>query len=270
MGISIGSSDSSSTTKFSEGFEENQLPYLQDLWGSGMDLYGMGMGYNPLMFSGGANLMGSMDQMYPAWGNLMTGGSYAGLDVTNDYNTAFSNLMNPSSYTQDIYADIMGGEGNSYAEALESELRSNQQETLGQSLAMLDQRAGLMSGSSTWENAMADIISDSNAELDTTLAGIGYDTFDKDLKQKLDIAKMADANWMTGATRAMDAAEGSLGGVNATMGGGLTFGSDMFNAGMQQYMAPFMASLMMSQFMPPAIVGSSKSSSSSGGMGFSL
>lgn len=275
MGFSLGfsDSDSGSNSSFEQFLSPDQLPFLQDMWSQMGNLWNMGMPMmSPSMTGGFDTMNNTMSSMDPYWQDAMGGGVYGGMDLQGDYSTAFQNILNPSSYTQDIYAGIMGGEGNDYVDALGGSISQMYSDTADRNLAKLDQRAGLMSGSSGWEGAMGDILSESGKNEAATLAGLGYDTFDKDLMNKLDIAKMADTNWLTGATHALDTASGNLANEQATTMGGLDFGGDLWNAGMTQMLLPWTMMSMFSNMQQPLTLGGGTSSSSSDatGIGFTL
>ena len=101
---------------------------------------------------------------------------------------------NQVSNQQRIYSSIMGGEGNSYADALKNQMQTDALRTAGTSLNALDARAARagMSGSSRQGIAQAGALQGINQNLQRNLTDVGYNTFDKDLAMKLDIAKQAD------------------------------------------------------------------------------
>lgn len=101
---------------------------------------------------------------------------------------------NQMSNQQRIYESIMGGSGNSYADALKNQMQADALRTAGTSLNALDARAARagMSGSSRQGIAQAGALQGINQNLQSNLTNLGYSTFDKDLAQKLDIARQAD------------------------------------------------------------------------------
>jgi hypothetical protein len=101
---------------------------------------------------------------------------------------------NQTSNQQRIYESIMGGSGNSYADALKNQMQTDALRTAGTSLNALDARAARagMSGSSRQGIAQAGALQGINQNLQSNLTNLGYSTFDKDLAQKLDIARQAD------------------------------------------------------------------------------
>jgi hypothetical protein len=101
---------------------------------------------------------------------------------------------NQTSNQQKIYESIMGGSGNSYADALKNQMQNDALRTAGTSLNALDARAARagMSGSSRQGIAQGQALQGINQNLQSNLTNLGYSTFDKDLAQKLDIARQAD------------------------------------------------------------------------------
>lgn len=268
----IGLSTSGSESSYSQDVMGEQIPFLEEMWGGASNLWDMLYGYSDPMMSGGVSGMeDALNSMDPYWNMMMGGGVYAPMENQQNYDMAFENLMNPTTYAQDMYSDVMGGEGNDYVDAMGESISTMYQDVEDESLAAMDQRAGLMSGSSPWEVASADIINDSATQEAATLAALGYETFDQDLQNKMEIAEMADANWLASATHAMDTASGTLGAEQATMGSGLDFGNNMFSSAMQQMMLPFQMSMFYPSMMGQPVVlgeGSSSSSSMGGSFGF--
>jgi hypothetical protein len=275
MGFSLGfsDSDSQSTSSFDESIPPELIPYLEQMWGGAGDLWNMSMPYfNPMMMGGSSGMDQMMAMMNPFSMDAMSGGVYNDVNSAQNYNTAFQNLMNPSTYSMDLYADIMGGQGNDYVDAMSESIGKTYADELDSSLATLDQRAGLMSGSSGWENAMGDIISNSAEAEAATKAALGYETFDQDLMNKMEIAAMADQNWLNAGTAALDSASGMMGSQQETQFGGLGFGGDQWNAYMQQMMLPFQMAMFYPQMVSPftTVSGTSASSGDSSGFGFTI
>lgn len=113
-----------------------------------------------------------------------------------------SRLMDPwlgvgeTGNTKKVYQNIMGGEGNTYADAMKKSVMEDAKGLGDQALSQLDQRAAAagMGGSTRHGIAQANALSDINANAQKDLTRIGYDTFDRDLNNKLSIAQQADTN----------------------------------------------------------------------------
>lgn len=272
LGISLGGSKSKSSSVFNESVMKEQIPYLEQMWGAGGNLFNMGYPYFNPMMAGGVGLMDrSVNEMWAPWQQKLGGGIYGDMDTTGMYESAFNQLGAPPSYQRDLYTSIMGGEGNDYVDALGDQMRLESEKTLGSNLAMLDRRAGLMMGSSPFELATAKTVSESADDLNTRIAQLGYETFDKDLAMKLDIAGLADQNWLTASMGRLDSAERAMAAEEAARTGGLNFGGNLYGAGMNQFMMPYQASMFYPQFMgQPIVLGSGNSSSRSFSLGGGL
>jgi hypothetical protein len=102
---------------------------------------------------------------------------------------------NPSAM-QDINAMIMGGEGNNYADAMKDSYMQDANRAQEMMLANTDARATAsgMSGGSRHGIAQGLGMEGINDQLQDNLTKTGFDTFDKDLQRKLQIAGQADQN----------------------------------------------------------------------------
>ena len=182
-------------------------------------------------------------------------------------------LANPTTYAQDLYGEIMLGEGNDYVDALTGTLTQQAEETLGMNLASLDQRAAAagMSGGSRHGVATANIAEDINQNLQSELATMGYETFDQDLQNKLAIASMADTNALMSAQYQADLANQMMMGQQGAMYGGLGYGNMMTGYGMQQQMMPWNTMGAYGGVLgAPTVLGSGTSAMSGSGKGKSL
>lgn len=171
----------------------------------------------------GQYINGVNQQATPAWQQQMRGGAYQGTDVndligslgqsmqqptaqaSDQLITSLNNSLNreftPSgpTNTQRIYNQIMGGEGNTYADAMKGQYLSDANLAQQNMLSNLDARtaASGMTGSSREGIAQGLGLQGINRNLQEQLARTGYETFDKDLGNKLDIARQADTNNLT-------------------------------------------------------------------------
>ena len=199
-GSSSGSSsravgNGSGTFDFQQLIPAYQLPYLDTNLASqqGTDNYTRWylQNYAPQAFAG---LNQANWQASPAWANQLNGGVYQGMNLQNQ----MSNLLNQKldSNTQRIYGQIMGGAGNTYADAMREQYIKDANRSYENMLSNLDARAAAsgMSGSSRHGVAEGIGARGINDALQGNLAQLGYETFDKDLQNKLAIAQMADTN----------------------------------------------------------------------------
>lgn len=138
---------------------------------------------------------GITDSAVNANQNQMAGGAYSGLDANQLYDSLYKSMQQPSN-TSSIYAQMMGGQGNNYADAMKQQYTNDANRAQQMMLSNLDARAAAsgMSGGSRHGIAQGLGLEGINDQLQSQLAQTGYNTFDKDLANKLSIAAMADTN----------------------------------------------------------------------------
>jgi len=271
MGGSAGKSesDSSNNSSFDQSVWGPQGDALQGLYGQLSNLFNQGQqGMQGRVEGAADNMQGVMDQSNPAWQNQMQGGAFAGMDLQGDYNRALQGGGNE----QFMNESIMGGAGNDYVDAMKGQMQQDSDDILGRSLAMTDARAAgnQLGGSSRHGLVQADQIQNSNRNLMDAQTNLGYNTFDKDMDRKMDIARNADEFDMG----RLNNISGMLGQQQGAMQGGLNYGQNMQNLGMGQfspYMAPWqMAGQYANNMGNPTVLGSGSGSGSSDskGMGF--
>jgi hypothetical protein len=267
MGGGKSKSKSGQQQSFSNDVWGGQSPYLQSLYGNAQNLWGQ---QQPGIAGAQGNMNDVYQQMNPNWQNQMQGGAYAGVDANQIMQGLNQSLQAPSQSGK-LYGDIMAGQGNAYLGGMQDQVMQNAQDLAAQNMSMLDQRAGMggMSGSSRHGIAQAQALKDINQGAQNQLTNLGYNTFDKDLQNKLDIAAMADRNTLSRQQMQMDALQQKQ---NA-MQGGLSFGGQMQGAAGSSTFLPWQA---MGQYANtiggPTIVGSGSGSgtSKSKGGGFGL
>lgn len=181
---------------------------------------------------------GVVNRQNQAFDNLNAGGAYSGADLNTILNKV-EGFQNTPSQSTGLYESIMGGSGNDYVDAMKNMFYKDAQRTRDLSEASLDARmAGTgMAGGSRHGVAEALISRDIDKNLQDNMTKVGYESFDKDLQNKLNIAKMADEQ--TTARQGMFANLGSqaLQGKNANMNAAAS-------------MTPQMSQSVMSQFAP--------------------
>jgi len=268
MGGSAGKSESDSNSGFQQnvwnpGAQENMQSGFQDSWNQNQQ------GMQNLVPGASDQNQGIFDASNPAWQNQLEGGAYAGMDLQGDYNRALQGGGNE----QFMNESIMGGAGNDYVDAMKGQMQQDSDDILERSLAMTDARAAgnQLGGSSRHGLVQADQIQNSNRNLMDAKTNLGYNTFDKDMDRKMDIARNADEFDMG----RLNMAGSMLNNKQGVMGGAIDQGSQMQNLGMGG-MAPYMAPGDMnaqhaSNMGNPTILGqgygdsSAKGSSLSGG-----
>lgn len=165
----------------------------------------------------------------PTWVNQLNGGVYKNLGIGNQLMSSLNQSLNSPTNTQSIYAQMMGGKGNNYADAMKASFIGDANRTRDNMMRTLDARAtgSGMSGGSRQGVATALGNYDINSNLQHNLADVGYSTFDKDLQNKLSIAQQADQ----GTLSRQQMLAGMLGSQNDTTSNALNFGSGMQDIG---------------------------------------
>lgn len=215
------------------------------------------------------DMRGVFDQSQNPWQQQMGGGAFQGMDLQSNYQRA---LDQGGGNEQFINESIMGGSGNDYVDAMKSQMQQDQNQRLGQSLAMNDARASGYGqpGSSRHGLTEARLYDDSNRDLSRNQTALGYNTFDADLDRKLGIAQRADTYDMG----RLQNTSGMLGQQQGAMQGGLNYGTNMQNLGMGQ-MAPYMQPLQVADaynqsgnfFGDPVVFGQGSSQGMSSDLG---
>jgi hypothetical protein len=283
MGGSVGGSKAESDSKasqkssYSQDVWEKQSPYLEDLYKRAGDLFGTTSGAMlGLTPEATAQQQQIFRQSMPAWGQQLGGGAYQSVDPNNIIGSIERSMQRPSESGQ-LYKDIMAGQGNVYVGGLKDQMKADAQDVLGRSLSSLDARAAAsgMGGGSRHGLAQGQAIEDVNRQLQRDLTGVGYQSFDKDLANKLGIAEMADQNTLARQQMLTD----MLGQKQAAMTGGLEGATGMQQIGLGQFTPQMMPWQPMGAYQAalgaPTILssgqgqGSANSSSKSIGGGYS-
>ena len=244
MGVSKGKSGSSSSSsaEFNENVWPVQEPMLQDLFQRGLNLAGNQQQADADINSRWINPEYSGNRQMnvgyatsPAWQNQLAGGAFSGVDANQVLGDIRRSTFAPSQSGQ-LYNQIMGGEGNVYLGGLKDVYHQDAQRTMSDMANTMDARAAGsgMSGSSRHGIAQGIGAEDINRNLQRDIATLGYETFDRDLQNKLGIASMADQNTLARQQMMMDA----LGQKQAAMTGGLNYAptmGDIYNRPTESY-----------------------------------
>jgi hypothetical protein len=274
----MGGSSSKSKSKSNAGYQDSvwggQTPALKQLYSDAGDLYNQTNSQMQGMIPGAQQDMQDITaQTNPAWQDQMQGGVYQDMNLQNQLMGSLNQSMNNPSAMSEINAMTMGGEGNNYADAMKESYISDANRAQENMLQNTDARAAAsgMSGGSRHGMMQGLGMEGINDQLQKNLAKTGYDTFDKDLTRKLEIAGMADQNTF-GRQQMMS---NMLGQQQGTMNQGIQGGQQMQNLNMGQFaptMMPWEAAGEYGNVIGrPTILGSgsqegkSKSSSKGGG-----
>ena len=270
MGGSVSAGKSKAKNSNESSFQQNvwdpQSQALNNLYSQVGQLFGQTNSGMQGQIPGAVNNMQNINQQaMPAWQNQLQGGAYSGLGIGNQLMGSLNQSLNSPTNTQQVNSMIMGGSGNNYADAMKNQYIQDANLAQRNMLSNLDARASAagMSGGSRHGIATAQGMQDINRNLQSNLAQTGYNTFDKDLDRKLQIAGQADQ----GTLQRQQMMQAMLGGQQQAMQGGLQYGQGMQNLGMgtfAPYMAPWQAAGAYSNAIGAPTVLSSGSGSGSG------
>lgn len=208
----------------------------------------------------------------PEWKNQLAGGVYRGMDNANALSNSLQQSLNSPTNTQNIYGQMMGGQGNNYADAMKASYLGDANRATDNMLANLDSRAAAsgMSGGSRHGVATSQGMYDINSNLQKQLADTGYNTFDKDLANKLYIAQQADSGTLARQQMMSD----MLGQQQGVQTGALNAGGQMQNLGMGSFAPTMMPWQNMSNYAnsigSPTVLNSGSSSGNSSAMGIGM
>jgi hypothetical protein len=210
VGGSMNKSENESQSSFedwaSQNIDETQLGALKGLWDQGSAWLNDNQAglrkfadhrnaYQHAEAQGAGQNMREMNQgSQNAWNDQLQGGVYGGHNLGTNLGASLTQSLNNPSAMQGINSMIMGGDGNNYADAMKDQYMQDADRTQKQMLANTDARASAagMSGGSRhgMQQGMGNEAISKN--LQSNLANTGFQTFDKDLNRKLNIAQQAD------------------------------------------------------------------------------
>jgi hypothetical protein len=277
MGGSAGKSDSSNSFSFNQKVPKWQQPYLKNLWGELGSLFGTTNNQMQNLIPGATDFMSNISRQVPgALQNNLNGGVYGNMGISNELMKSLNNSLNNPSATQEINNMIMGGSGNNYADAMKTQYISDANRAQDLMLGNLDARAAAagMSGGSRHGTAIAQGMNDINTNLQRNLAETGFNTFDKDLDRKLQIAGQADQ----GTLARQQMLQAMLGAQQGTTDNAINSAPGVQSLALSPFaasMMPWQAASGYSQGVGNPIVlssgsgsGSSKGKGTAGGFGY--
>lgn len=199
LGGSTSKSNFSGGGNFRNYVDPTQQKYLADLYGKSKDTYGDKT--NTAMLKAlSKNIGGKTNELTNRSlynrNYLAKGGDYQSMALANNLRKTLNTSLSRPSETALIYSKMMGGKGNTYADAMKASFTADANRVKDNLLATTDARAADagMSGSSRHGIVQSKGLYDINSNLQKNLADVGYNTFDKDLQNKLGIAQQADQN----------------------------------------------------------------------------
>lgn len=267
-----GKSDSKNGWSFNQSIPGFQSKALKNLFNSAQSLYGD-------TYSGIKNATGNAQDLVnagassvlPAFNSSLEGGEYKDVNA-NDILSSINSSINTPTETSKVYADIMGGQGNNYADALKASYLGDANRATDNMLSNLDARAAAsgMSGGARHGIATAQGMYDINSNLQKNLAQTGYDTFNQDLNNKLGIAQQADSNTLQRQQMLTD----MLGQKQNTVNSGMNFGQQVQNLGLGTFAPTMMPWNAMQNYAAtlgnPIVLSNGSGSGSSKGKGGGL
>lgn len=255
MGGSVGLSGDESKSN-------NQSEFGQDIWGPQGDALKRMYGQAGDIFGAGNSGKGNAE-IGQGIQDQMGGGAYKDMGLQDSLMGSLQQSMNSPSASQEINNMIMGGSGNNYADAMKGQYMDDANKAQEMMLANTDARANAsgMSGSSMHGRSMTQGFDNINKNLQSNLARTGYESFDKDLDRKLQIAGKADQ----GTLQRQQMMQQMLGGQQGAMQGGVNAGMGYQN---QQNMLPWQQGTAYSNMIgAPTTLSSGRSNSSSSSKG---
>ena len=272
FGLSFSKKKAKDTSSFNERVWGPQADFLKQLYGDSSQLF-QDTQQNMTGLNGQAvqNQQNVYNQSSPHWQNQMAGGAYRDMNLGQNMMRSLNESSNSPSAMQEMNNMIMGGSGNNYADALQGQIMESGQRVSDQMNASLDARAAGagMGGSSRHGVSQGIQQRGINDAMQREMAKTGYNTFDKDLDRKLQIASQADqANF--GRQQMMS---NMLNQQQGAMNQGLLGGMNQQNLNMGQYNPytqiwdPMMANAQV--VGQPTVLGSGQRSASNSGWGFS-
>ena len=271
-GGSYNQSKSGNQSNFSQKIPKWQSDALTKMYGAAASTFGnTGNSINQQMGGAQDYINQTNQSAMPEWQNQLNGGVYQGMDNANALSNSLQQSLNSPTATSQIYGQMMGGNGNNYADAMKAGYTADANRATDNMLANLDSRAAAsgMGGGSRHGVATSQGMYDINSNLQKNLAQTGYNTFDKDLNNKLNIAQQADQ----GTLARQQMMSGMLGQQQGVQTGALNAGGQMQNLGMGSMAPTMMPWQNMSNYAnsigSPTVLSSGGSSGNSSAMGVS-
>jgi hypothetical protein len=194
-----GTSQSQNSNSGGSQFGQNvsNQPWLENLYNQAGNLYNSQVGQTSNMTPGAIDFQNQQAQSAAgANQGMQQGGVYGGLGIGNQLMQSLQQSQNNPSNMQQVNSMIMGGNGNTSLDAMRGTLESDAARAgqLNSATNAAQAAASGMSGGS--RQGVADALGrgEINRALTANEANLGYQSFDKDLQRKLDIAGAADTN----------------------------------------------------------------------------
>jgi hypothetical protein len=267
VGGSYGAGRSSSGSEYSENVFQPQAQALTGLYGQAGNLWG-GQDFAPFMQMA-QQLQPWMFQQAQAMQPALNQQASGGIRSPELERQLAQNMQAPSQMGQ-MYANIVGGPGNTYTDPLINSLRNDMQYTADRQIGTQnDLRAATLGQSGSAKHGVQNALTNryANQDFQSQANQIRQQGYDTDLALKMGIAGQADTNRL----KAADQAQNYMNNLNSNQQGAFGYAGNMQNLGMGAY-APLMQSMqfpwqMMNQYAgilgDPTVLGSGNSYSKS-------
>ncbi len=269
-GANYSQSNANNASNFSQNIPQWQADALTKMYNSAAGTFGStGNAINKQTPAAQKYIQQTNNAAMPEWKRQLYGGVYQGMDNANKLSDSLQQSLSNPSATSQIYGQMMGGQGNNYADAMKASYITDANRAQQNMLGNLDARAAAagQGGSSRHGVATAQGMNDINSNLQRNMAETGYNTFDKDLTNKLNIASQADQ----GTLARQQMMSGMLGQQQGVSTGALNQGGQMQNLGMGGFAPSMMPWQNMSNYVnsigSPTVLSSGSSSGKSSAMG---
>ena len=269
-GGNYSQSSAKNNSQFSQQIPQWQVDAFIKMYNAAAGTFGdVGNNINKQMGGAQDYINRTNQSAMPEWQNQLNGGVYQNMDNANKLSESLQQSLNSPTNTQNIYSQMMGGKGNNYADAMKAGYTADANRATDNMLANLDARAAAsgMGGGSRHGIATSQGMYDINSNLQKNLAQTGYDTFDKDLQNKLNIAQQADQ----GTLARQQLMSNMLGQQQGVSTGALGMGRNMQNLGMGAFAPGMMPWQNISNWAnilgSPTVLNSGNSSGNSSAMG---
>jgi hypothetical protein len=237
IGGSGGSSKSNQKSNYEQSVFGPQADALTNLYGQAGNLYGnqdysgylqMAQQLQPWMFQ-------QAQALQPAYQQQAAGG------IRNPQleQQLMRNMQAPSEMGK-MYANILGGPGNTYTDPLINSLRNDMQYTADRQIGTQnDLRAATLGQSGSARHGVQNALTNryANQDFQNKANQIRQQGYDKDLNWKMGIASMADTNRLKSA----DQAQNYMNQLNQNQQNAFNYGSVLQNLGMGMFAPQMMA-----------------------------
>ena len=154
-GGSYNQSKANNQSNFNQKIPKWQSDALTKMYGAAASTFGnTGNSINQQMGGAQDYINRTNQSAMPEWQSQLSGGVYKGMDNANALSNSLQQSLSNPTATSQIYGQMMGGQGNNYADAMKASYLGDANRATDNMLANLDSRAAAsgMSGGSLLDN----------------------------------------------------------------------------------------------------------------------